>query len=305
MSNPHVEDSPHWDAALEHYHWDRLEAAYEEIRDHGIGEAGSFLRWYRVIEAETITRRKSSRVDVNEWLSFEFVPTEVLDLRVELRNRIVRACDDVAQRLAWKHSERTLVAILAEETDAPWASHPYGYCVHKEPYEKICLPNYLVDDPEEFSQAVAHEYAHVISESLADGYCARWLEEALSVLVEQRFDEDARIAFSEGRAPWRNPDDLELSIEGRTDEGQSADDVWMAYQQAGWVGRYLASLGDESRLATLLREVANETVGWNLKRTIRGQDRIEAALMSVYGMGQRKVFANALEFLRRQTISNA
>jgi hypothetical protein len=300
VANPHVEDSPHWDAALEHYHWDRMEAAYAEVRDHGIGEAGSYLRWYRVIEAETITRQKSSRVEVTPWLSFEYVPKEVLDLRDELCSRIVSSCDEVARRLDWHHSERTLISILAEETDAPWTSHPYGYCVHKEPYEKICLPNYLVDDLEEFSQAVAHEYAHVISENLADGYTTRWLEEALSVLVEQRFDEETWIAFRDGKAKWRSPEDLELAIEGRADEEAGRDEVWMAYQQAGWIGRYLSSLGDEARLAKLLRAVADESLGWNLMRTIRGRDRVEAAFESVFGMGQKRLFSDALAYLRQQ-----
>ncbi|AIE87160.1 hypothetical protein [Fimbriimonas ginsengisoli] len=300
MSNPHIEDSSHWDAALEHYHCDRLEAAYAEIRDFGIGEAGGYLRWYRVIEAETITRQKSQRVDVNDWLKFEFVPLEVLDLREELANRIEKACDEVARRLGWIHSEQTLFSILAEETDAPWASHPYGYCVHKEPYAKICLPNYLVDDPEEFSQAVAHEYAHVISENLADGYCSRWLEEALSVLVEQRFDEETWRDFRDGISPWRQADDLELAIEGRTDDEEGRDEVWLAYQQAGWIGRYMASLGNEARLGRLLREVANESVAWNLRRTVRRQGRVEAALETVFGMSQRELFSNALAFLRDQ-----
>lgn len=314
MSNPHVLDSSHWQAALEHYHCDRLAEAYGQILEHGIGEAGGHLRWYRVIEAETITRSKSVTEKVTNWLSVEYVPEEVLDLSATLIEQIVAACDQVANRLGWEHGDATLVSILAQETEAPWASHPYGYCVHKEDFEKICLPNYLVDDPDEFSQAVAHEYAHVISEALADGYSPRWLDEALSVLLESRFDDETWRAFRDGEVAWKTPRELEHAIEARGDEGglddeeierqaweeDDKDEIWFAYQQAGWIGRYLCSLKSEKQLGVLLRKVADESPAWNLGRVLKGQDRVDAALRSVYGMGVNQLFREALEFLKRQ-----
>lgn len=300
VANPYVQDSAFWDAALEQYHWDRLEAAYAQILDWGIGEAGAFLGWYRVIEAETISQRKSRRIKVNKWLSIEYVPEEYPSDPEELVQRVLRPCEEVARRLGWDHSEPTLVAILAEESDAPWATHPFGYCVHKEPYEKICLPNYLLDDPEEFSQAVAHEYAHVISEALTDGYAPRWLEEALSVLVESRFDQDTWVRFRDGVAPWLSPSDLDLELEGRSDDDGAKEEVWLAYQQAGWIGRYLASLGEQPRLAGLLQKIADESPTWNVMRTFRSQDRVEAALVEVYGLNVRDLFSRSLAYLRAQ-----
>lgn len=298
MANPHVQDSAYWESALEHYHWDRLEQAYSQIRHHGVGEAGSFLRWYRIIEAETITRRKSETMKVAPWLTLEFIPSEILDLRDDLIELAISACDEVAGRLGWDHRQETRLAILAEETDAPWAANPYGYCVSKEPYEKICLPNYLVDDPEEYAQAVAHEYAHVISAVLAEGYAPRWLEEALSVLVERRFDVETWDAFRSGEEPWLSPAELELTLDGRVDDtDDGAEDVWCAYQQAGWIGRYLASLGEEQKLGRLLRDVANESVGRNLRLSLFGKERVDGALQAVYGLDSRKLFAQAFDFL--------
>jgi hypothetical protein len=298
MANPQIPDASHWEAAIEHYHWDRLEAAYAEINGWGIGEAGSFLPWYHVIEAETLSRRQSERLEITPWLSLEYLPDEVLELRDDLSRRILASCDEVAKRFGWDHSEQTLISILAEVTDAPWATHPYGYCAHKEPYEKICLPNYLVDDPVEFSQAVAHEYAHVVSEGLAEGYSTRWLEEALCVLVEERFDPETTKKFCDGSARWLSASELELAIIGRSEEEESEEAIWQAYQQAGWVGRYLASIGDEQRVTRLLRKVADESPLWNFKRMLRGKDRVEAALEEVYGLTQKALFANALDFLR-------
>lgn len=280
-----------------------MEAAFDAIEEHGIGEAGANLRWYRLIEAETVSRRKSVQVKVNEWLTFEYVPREILDLHSSLIERALDACNEVAKRLDWDHSEQTLVSILAQETEADWAASPYGYWVHKEPYEKICLPNYLVDDPEEYSQAVAHEYAHVISAALSDGYSQRWLDEALSVLIERRFDEDTWQGFRDGSIPWLSAGDLEHTLEGQSEEEGTKDEVWNAYQQAGWIGRYLSERGDDTKLAALLRKVSDESPGWNIPRLFLGRDRVDAALRSIYGFGSRDLFARTLEWLRANPFS--
>lgn len=298
MSNPHSQDTSYWDAALEHYQWDRLEQAFDQIADWGIGEAGAYLRWYRVIEAETTTRRKSEVRHVNEWLELEIVPEEVRELESELAASALKACDKVAARLGWSHTEPTRIAILASETEAPWATHPYGYCALKEPYAKICLPGYLIDDLDEFTQAVAHEYAHVVSAGLADDYAPRWIEEAISVLVEQEFDEASWRGFRNGSLPWLSPSDLELALIGRSDDDGDKEEVWLAYQQAGWIGRYLASLGEERQLGDLLRSIADESPVRNLARIARRQGREDAALRQVYGLNVRQLFERTLAYVR-------
>jgi hypothetical protein len=298
LPNPLASDGPHWAAALEHYHWDRLDDALREAVQFGLGEAGTLLRWYRVIEAETVTRRRSEIQRINGWLQFEVVPEEIQGLRDSLVARALEACEQVAGRLGWNHEEATLITVLSEETEGPWATSPYGYCVAKEPYHKICLPPYLVDEPEEYSQAVAHEYAHVISITLADGYAPRWLEECVSVLVERRLDARAARELLQPGA-WQNPPDLEMTFDGRQDDTDADDDaIWLAYQQAGWLGMYLTSLGDEARLGRLLREAAHEGIWRNLQLVVRGQERVDGALSQVYGFDSRELFRRAREWLR-------
>jgi hypothetical protein len=302
VPTPQDPDAPHWAAALEHYHCDRLEDAYREAQAHGVGEAGSLLRWYRIIEAEAITRRTSEVYEVTPWLTFEYVPAEVRELREHLCEIALDACDQVADRLGWQHGDTTRITILAGETEAPWTANPYGYCVSKEGFEKICLPSYLVDEPEEFAQAVAHEYAHVISTALADGYAPRWLEEAVSVLLERRFEREAWEDFVSGEAPWHDPHDLELILEGRSDETEDGEDeVWLAYQQSGWLGLYLVSLGDERKLGTLLRDVANEGLLRNLALALKGKERVDGALQTVYGRDSHRLFREAFTWMKTQT----
>ena len=46
-------DSAYWHAAIEHFHWDRMEESARLVADRGVGDAGSMLRWLRAIEAES------------------------------------------------------------------------------------------------------------------------------------------------------------------------------------------------------------------------------------------------------------
>ncbi len=297
MANPHASDTPHWEAAFEHYYQDRMVDAFEEISEHGVGEAGELIRWYRIIEAEAMTRAKSSVLQVAPWLTLEFVADETMGIEGELGERTLQACIDVAKRLGWEHKVPTRLAILAEVTDAPWATNPYGYCVSKEPYEKICLPNYLVDDESEFSQAVAHEYAHVISSNVTDDYAPRWVEEAISVLVERRFDAEIWEQFRVDPSMWLSPTDLEVMLVDRSDDDGTKEEIWMAYQQAGWLGRYLSTIDGVNRLGEFLHEIANESPRINLVRTLKGQDRTDSALRRVFGMGKAELFSRAYSWV--------
>ena len=297
MANPHSADTPHWEAAFEHYYLDRMDGALSEIEGFGIGEGAELLRWYRVIEAEAITRQKSRTIQISEWLNFEFVPEQLMGLECDMAQRALSACDEVAERLGWNHSVTTLLSILAEETDAPWAANPYGYCVSKEPFEKICLPNYLLDDPIEFCQAVAHEYAHVISTNIAEEYAPRWVEEAVSVLVERRFDAETWALFLDMPEKWLSERDLEFVLTDRSDDEGKKELIWRAYQQAGWIGRYLAHLHSEQKLGDFLREIANESPSTNILRSFKGHDRTEHALRRVYGLSKQDLFEQAYRWI--------
>jgi hypothetical protein len=299
MPNPYVEESAFWEAALEHYHWDRMDQAFARIQQRGIGDAGVYHRWYRVIEAEAISRKYSRQQPITDWLSFEFVPDELDGMTEELTRRTLDACDEVAERLGWDHGVETHVAVLSEAADGPWAANPYGYCVEKEPYFKICLPSYLVEDLEEFSQAVAHEYAHVISTNLSDGHAPRWLEEAVSVLAERSLSPEAWEVFARDEQAWLDPDELELRLESRGDEESNGDEVWMAYQQCGWIGRYIASFSGEKRLGDLLREHTNESLFRNLRLAFQGKGRVDGAIEKVLGMSTPALFSQSLDYLRK------
>lgn len=282
-----------WDVIQALYDADQVEEAFEAAREIEFDWWAAYLSFYRQLEAEYLTRRRARIEELTPWLSLEWIPEEVGDRIGRVRELCLYACERVAERLGWSHEEPARIAILARETDVPWAAHPYGYCAEKDPYEKICLPLNLVFDLQEFRHAVAHEYAHVISLNLSAEYAPRWLEEAVSVLAERKFDARVLAAFKAGRAPWLGPEQLEVAIHPDNEDRQG---LWRAYQQAGLIGRYLASLGEERRLGDLLRAHADENPWRHLGRVLRGRSRTDAALRRVYGFGERELFRRAREF---------
>lgn len=299
MPNPHSEDAAYWLAALESYHQDLMEGAWQQIQPHGIGEAGANMRWYRLIEAEALLRYRGEIVTVNDWLSLETAAEETLHSEDWIASVALQAADVVAKRLSWTHGPPVLLCVLCRESEAPWAANPHGYWVNKEPYDKICLPYYLLDDEPELTRAIAHEYAHVISGGLTSDHAPTWLHEAISVSAEGYVAaEDGQESTFDGLSPiaWRSTRELELLLEQENPE--SLDDVFIGYQQCGWIGRYLSSISAPGQLGRFLRAHGDEGFITNLMRMCRGEERVDRALRMVYGLSVRELFRRAEEYMR-------
>jgi hypothetical protein len=297
-----IEDDPlDWTQVLELYHHDRVVEAWELAQREGIGADAGYLSWYRLIEAEAITRAKGKIVQLRDWLRLEVVPSDIGILEPDIVRAVEETCDHIAQELEWEHGAPTMVSILAAECDAPWATNPFGYCADKYDFDKICLPDYLVDDDAELRQAVAHEYAHVISLNLSLGHAPRWLEEAISVLTEGELDPEVLDRFRTVPEAWLSPGDLETAF-SRTEEedgdtGTAADEVWCAYQQAGVIGHYLKAQGGAGSLGKMLRLHADEHLWRNLWHTVIGRTRTDFALEKCYGFDTRALFQAARQSL--------
>lgn len=308
-----------WTAALQLDRKDKVVEAFDLLRGAGLDQWAHYLKVYRMIEAEAITRTRASVEQAAPWLSLEFIPYEVGQAQHAMRRMIGEACDTVAQRLGAIHEHPTRITIIAEECDVPWATNPYGYCADKDPHAKVCVPVRLLDDPPEFMQTIAHEYAHVISLSLSQGRAPKWLEEAVSVLAEREFDEGCWRDFVEDHADWLTPGELELEFgfvrypdaaaAGWSDpmllpEGPSvevaddADAMYLAYQQAGFIGRYLLGRGSERSVGEVLRHIGSDSLWRGLGVALSMRSRTDDALRRVYGFGEADLFARTLAWLR-------
>lgn len=283
-----------WKEAIEHYYWDRLDKAFAIASSQGVGHVGVYLTWYRMIEAEWMTRQAGARARLAPWLEMEWAPEDVghTDM-TPVGEAVLGACDEVAERLGWTHGAPTLVTILREEVRAPWSVSPHGYCVDMHPYEKICLPRYALDDRIDFRRVVRHEYAHVVTINLSAGAAPRWLSEAISVRMEGGRDRATERAFAEGSSPWLAPEALERAF--------ASDDrakVWRAYRQSGLIGGYLASQGGERRLGDLLRAHAAGSFWKRIGAGLLGATHTDVAFRRVYRRSIGAVFEEALVWLR-------
>jgi hypothetical protein len=263
----------------------------------GVGGTGAYTGWYRLFEAEAITRERSRVIPLYDWLDLEFVEDECPPVE-QFEPAIRSAVDAIAKRFGWRHGPKVRVAILAAEADAPWAIGRYGYMTDKFPYDKICVPNRALRDRGTLEVTVAHEYAHVIVLNGAEGKAPTWLDEAIAMLAEPHLDRNARQAFVSGRAEWLAPEALDRAFHAERRDGDNSRRVYLAYQQAAWLGRTIVSCCGEAKVARLLEGFVNNSTWNELRMRLTGQHPADEALREVYGMRETELFARTLHDLR-------
>lgn len=289
-----------WGVAYQHYLWDRLEQAREAADALGAGEAGLGLFTYRMIEAEYLTRQSAEVTPITDWLELEAHPGASAQRR-GLAKACVAACDDVARMFGYAHGPATRITILAEAAITPWTPGAHGFCVDKYPFEKICLPAELLHDPENLAGAIRHEYAHAMAINRSQGRCPLWLDEAIAMVADGAFDEEAWREFADGKAEFYNAEDLESAFHDDRDDPEGRDEVWYAYQQASILGEYLGETYGEQELGRLLDSIGSPGVFGEVMRRLRADDPAEPALRKVYGFGIAELFERAIAWLREES----
>lgn len=292
-------DHVDWQVPIRYYSKDELEPAFQSTRELGTGLAGRYLRWYRLIEAEYLTRVQSDIHELEPWGKVEIV--RGLGEDGAWRRPIDNACREVCGRLDWKPSVQTLFTFMAPETDAPWTIGRAGFHITKEPYDKVCLPHYLLFDERQLYRTAVHEYAHVTSSHLSEGRVPRWLNEAISMALEYDYDRHVRNGFASGNLPWLSPAELDGAFMVEDDGAYTSQKMWLAYQQSAAIGMYLQSLGGIESLGKLLRGFSNNSFLTNVVINLKGENPSVEAISEVYGLSLEELFQQTLTFLRRAT----
>ncbi|HVL39047.1 MAG TPA: hypothetical protein VM328_06620 [Fimbriimonadaceae bacterium] len=280
------------------YDQDRVEEAFEQARALGVGTAGRGLTWYRLLEAEAITRQRATRHRINEWLEVEAIEAELPVEPLRLGQDLAAHAESVAARLQAAERPPVLVTIFSEEVDAPWTPNRQGFCEDKTPYAKICLPRSAVLDPYELPEAMRHEYAHVAVLVATADRCPRWLDEAVAMTMGGGADEREARDFARGAVEWLQPKELDQAFLEDREDPEGREEVWLAYQQSAWIGRYLVETAGQRGLAGLLAAFGNNSRWTDLKMLITGQEPADEALREVYGFGIDELFRRSLEWLR-------
>lgn len=275
-----LSDAGPWKEAIDAYYRDEMPQAYGMAQALGASFGGAMLRWYRMIEGEALTRERATIEEIAPWLSVEWDASE-LHLHAEHRDAIREACEGVGRRLGWDFSAPVRVTVMLAEVDAPWHGARFGYCIDKQPFDKICLPLRAASDPSALRRVVSHEFTHVVTLNLTGSRMPHWLDEGLALLME-------------GSAPgfdgWMEPGELNGAFETDrwTDEGlhHSQD----AYGQAAVLVQALAQRGGDEKLAQLLRAFTDNSFWTEIKINVLGESSADEALREVYGIGENELF---------------
>lgn len=283
-----------WQIALAHYDAERLEEAYETALDIGMGSVGHYLTWFRTIEAEFLTSRRSSTKQIQPFFELEAVSDEIEDQEQSIASIALTAFQEVGARFRYGHDSKVRLTVLAEETDAPWLYGRFGYCIAKAGFYKICVPRHLIGNRLELSKTLMHEYAHVVVGTLSQNRASRWIEEAVAMLAEGGIEKEKSRPFATGRIGWRTPDELEADLR----ELDETRDKYEAYIQAGLVGSYISKhFGDES-ISKMLRGFYAPSYWQELLARLRGQFSDQSAVERTFKMSVQELFHRAHEWVR-------
>lgn len=269
------------------YASDKVQGAWELAQTLSVGLNGQQLSFVRVLEAEAQTRELSVIDTVSKWLSIEYVPDEI-ESRDQLAILTAEACETVAKRLSWSHDVPTLVTVLSQSSDAGFR---LGYETPKFPYEKLVIaPVTLADGT--YTSVVEHEYAHVISENMADSALPTWVTEGVSIWAANQLESFA--PFRRGALKWLPPDDLETTF-ARTwaPVRRELPARWAAYQQSGFIVQWLAQTFGEERVSEFLKAHASQSI-WSRLSWQRPTTR---ALRSTYRLSEAEVFKRTFDSL--------
>ncbi len=279
-----------WKVAIDAYYWDKLQQAHDVARELGV-TFGWQEWWYRLIEAEALTREVSEITELQDQVSFEHVPAQLPHVSHVISD-ILHACTDVRARFGWQEGAKTMVSVLSEHTDAPWTVGRAGYMMDKYPYDKICLPWNVTHDSTTFQSVVRHEYAHVMVLNLTAGKAATYLHEAVTMMAQDWPRTADWVKFAQGSQPWLDPIALTNAFNDQHDP-ERAHARSLAYSQSSALGYYLKSIGGERKIGELLRAFGDNSTWTDLKMTLTGQSPADEALRQVYGFGEKELFERA------------
>jgi len=286
-----AEDIPYWQAVSRLYDMDNVVGAYELAVELGAGRNARGLSMFRLVDAERDVRVRGTRHEVTDWFGVEYIPSEQGERIQALAQVALKKAGQERDRFCWQGKEKVLLALLAQEMDASWATARFGYCAQKTEYYKICVPHHATQSEDRFEDVFGHEFAHVMSLSQSKQRLSKWLGEGFSVYVSREFSDRSRQVFLSRPHHWLNPQDLELQFGPGIDLGSA--DKWLAYQQAGWITLYMAKLKGEKELMVLLDQFADEGFLRNLKLMALGESRTADAIKQVYRMSQAELFLKA------------
>lgn len=290
-----LSDATYWRSVFGLLVKDDVAGAHELAVQLGIGQSATGTSMIRMIEAEWDVRVRGKILTADRSRSIEYLPDEVPHIE-GIIYKLGELESDFRNRFDWHEVVPLRVTLLSENVDAPWATARFGYCAQRDPYYKICIPYHAVRDEQRFGDVFVHEFAHVCSLSTSAARVPNWLGEGFSVHASGEHSETARSHLLRRPDLWLDRHELELRFGPGTE--LDSPSKWFAYQQSGWIVRFLATLQSEKKLLELFRRFGDESFWLNVKFLVPSADRTADAVQHVYEKHVDEIFAEAKEGLR-------
>jgi hypothetical protein len=272
-----------WKEVVEAYYRDDLAAAWAGAQALGANFGGATLDWYRMIEGEAETRERAAISTIDDHLRLELIDAEVPH-RDALAEVAQQACSQVGQQLGWDYSVPVLVTVLPYEVDAPWHSARYGYAMDKYPYDKVCIPGRVTQDPEHVAAIIRHEFAHVVTLNRTGNQAPTWVEEGVSTWVE---------GTPRPVGLWRDVNELEASFTVDRRDPSTLHGVGDAYAQAHAMVSWLADKYGANKIADWLGAFGNNSFFTEARMRLTGESPADEALRETFGISENQVFRDA------------
>lgn len=290
--------------ALEAYYDDRLDLAYEQAVAMGAGEAGSALELYRMIEAEHVTREHAEVTEIASGFRLEAARSLSDQGRNQLGALLLEEYRSVGAVLGYEPMGDVLTTLFLDELNVPWTPGRHGFMIDKVPYDKICLPAYLMENEAELREAARHEYAHVCALNITRGAVPTWLDEAIAMTLGGELDPEFVEDLKGGEVDWIGPADLDAEFcEDREDEeGRQA--VYDAYQSSAVIGAYLVTHHGMESLGNVLRAFSNNSFWTEMKMRAINQRPADEALKECLGFGEKALFDRAFDWAVHGRVSS-
>jgi hypothetical protein len=286
-----------WRTVLDLYDQEKLDASYEIAKTLGEGRDGRGGVTVRLIQAERETEVRGETIPVNDLVSLQYIPEELEESIHEIRDAIRESIAQEQTRFKWELKDKVKISFLAGEFDEWWAPNRYGYCAEKVDMYKICLPYRLSGNASDCARVFKHEFAHVISLSTSKSRVSRWVSEGFSVLAEERHSRRAWEIFMSNPRAWLSPKNLEMQFGPGLELDSAAKSL--AYEQAGFIVRFLAQKHGDASLVGFFEDFADESFMRNLKLSLTSKTRTADALKHVYGVDETELFAEVRKGLAR------
>lgn len=283
-----------WEVVMSLYEEELLKESYDMAVSIGVGTDAKHLSDFRLIEGEWLTRSQSKTEPISPDMDFEYIPDEVGGLLEELKEAAVDACTKFSEAIRYHPKRKILITVLCIDADTDWATNRWGYCENKTLYYKLCLPHHLISDLEEFSSAVAHEFAHVMCSEISNEKAPLWLEESICMYAEGGVDKSTQQGFIDNEIYWLIPEKLESALQ-TLDEIDDEQDVWAAYQQCAWIGEYIFREYGAEKIKQVLKLHTETKPVKQMFQHLMGSDVTNSAIKKVFGVSTHTLFEKAYD----------